>query len=344
MGKKVEVSICCTVYNHEKYLRKCLDGFVMQKTDFVFEVLIHDDRSTDMSADIIREYCEKYPDIFVPVLQSENQYSKGVLIIDDILIPMAKGKYIAICEGDDYWCDENKLQLQYNYMESNSDCSMCVHNSVFHYVNNEHEDKIFNEWKEFHIMNAEEVFNDYKVHTSSYFARKEYIKVPDFGRKCWGEDYVILTWLYTIGKIAVLPQAMSVYNYGVYASATYINSRDREKNMASLLSRIDYLEKLNAETEYKYSNAIEKQIGYYNFVILMSKHTEIVEFLKNIKDVVPVAKAIASHEYYPEFIKSTHGLNRLRIRFKFEGYVFYPIWKFAYLIYYGKQNHKRKSQ
>ena len=116
-NKDIKVSVCCTVYNHEKYLRKCLDGFVMQKTNFAFEVLINDDKSTDSSADIIREYYEKYPDIIVPVFQTENQYSKGVDIIDDILIPMAKGKYIALCEGDDYWCDENKLLLQYDYME-----------------------------------------------------------------------------------------------------------------------------------------------------------------------------------------------------------------------------------
>ena len=73
----IMVSVYCLVYNHEKYLRKTLDGFVCQKTSFSYEVIIHDDASTDRSADIIKEYCEKYPGLFVTIFQKENQYSKG---------------------------------------------------------------------------------------------------------------------------------------------------------------------------------------------------------------------------------------------------------------------------
>lgn len=126
MENEIKVSICCAVYNHEKYLRECLDGFISQKTNFKFEVLIHDDASTDNSASIIREYEEKYPDIIKPIYQTENQYSKGVSIYT-FLYPRAKGKYIASCEGDDYWLDENKLQSQFDIMENNSNCHLCVH-------------------------------------------------------------------------------------------------------------------------------------------------------------------------------------------------------------------------
>lgn len=96
------VSICTLVYNHEPYLRECFEGFVMQKTNFAFEVLVHDDASTDNSAAIIREYTAKYPNIFKPIYQTENQYSKGVKVSATYQYPRAKGKYIAICEGDDY--------------------------------------------------------------------------------------------------------------------------------------------------------------------------------------------------------------------------------------------------
>lgn len=114
------VSIKCTVYNHEPYLRQCLDGFVMQKTNFSFEAIVHDDASTDGSAAIIREYAEKYPDIIKPIYETENQYSKkdGSLgrIMNAAVHP--KAKYIALCEGDDYWIDPLKLQKQVDILEA----------------------------------------------------------------------------------------------------------------------------------------------------------------------------------------------------------------------------------
>ncbi|SET11429.1 glycosyltransferase [Prevotella sp. kh1p2] len=118
----VVVAIQCLVYNHEPYLRQCLNGFVMQETDFRFVAIVHDDCSTDGSADIIREYERKYPDIIKPIYEKENKYSKhdGSLrrIVNDAIMA-TKAKYIAFCEGDDYWTDANKLQIQVNFLESN---------------------------------------------------------------------------------------------------------------------------------------------------------------------------------------------------------------------------------
>ena len=119
------VSIVCDVYNHEPYLRKCLDGFVMQETTFPFEILIHDDASSDHSSDIIHEYEKRYPALFKPIYQKVNQYSKGVKIWATIQFPRAKGKFIAICEGDDYWTDPLKLQKQVDFLEKNKDIGLC---------------------------------------------------------------------------------------------------------------------------------------------------------------------------------------------------------------------------
>lgn len=124
---KILVSICCLTYNHEPYIRECLEGFMMQKTDFAFEVLIHDDASTDRTADIIREYEIKYPDIIKPIYQTENQYSKGVKVTTVYQFPRAKGKYIAMCEGDDYWIDPYKLQKQVDFLEAHPEFNICVH-------------------------------------------------------------------------------------------------------------------------------------------------------------------------------------------------------------------------
>lgn len=126
MNEAPLVSIRCLVYNHEPYLRQCLDGFVMQQTTFPFEAIVHDDASTDGSAAIIREYAEKYPDIIKPIYETENQYSKhdGSLtrIMDAAMHP--NSKYVALCEGDDYWTDPHKLQMQADVLENNPDCTI----------------------------------------------------------------------------------------------------------------------------------------------------------------------------------------------------------------------------
>ena len=120
------LAIRCLTYNHGPYIRQCLDGFVMQKTDFRFIAIVHDDASSDETSDIIREYAEKYPDIIKPIYEQENQYSKrdGSLrrIINEA-IP-AYVKYIAMCEGDDYWTDPLKLQKQVDFLESNPEFGM----------------------------------------------------------------------------------------------------------------------------------------------------------------------------------------------------------------------------
>jgi glycosyltransferase involved in cell wall biosynthesis len=113
------VSICCSTYNHEKYIRQCIEGFLNQTTDFLFEIIIHDDASTDGTTEIIQEFYEKYPNLIKPIIQQENQYSKGIRVNYEYVFPIAKGKYIAFCEGDDYWSDPEKLQLQVNFLEEN---------------------------------------------------------------------------------------------------------------------------------------------------------------------------------------------------------------------------------
>lgn len=110
------VSVCCIVYNHEKYLHDCLDGILMQNTSFDYDIIIHDDASTDSSAVIIREYCAKYPNLIKPILQPENQYSQGKRILP-ILFKQVDGVYIALCEGDDYWTDPYKLQKEVDVLE-----------------------------------------------------------------------------------------------------------------------------------------------------------------------------------------------------------------------------------
>jgi len=124
-NNNVVVSIDTLSYNHAKYISQCLDGLLKQRTNFAFEILVCDDASTDDTAKLIHEYEEKYPNIVVPLYQIENKYSKGIKMSATYQFPCAKGKYIAICEGDDYWIDENKLQMQVAFLETNPEYGIC---------------------------------------------------------------------------------------------------------------------------------------------------------------------------------------------------------------------------
>lgn len=135
------VSICCITYNHENYIRDAIEGFLMQETDFPFEIIIHDDASTDATADIIREYERKYPDIIKPIYQTENQYSKGEKVTL-FTLKAARGKYIALCEGDDYWIDPLKLQKQINEMEKRPECYISFHPAIRRWIDGSREDRL----------------------------------------------------------------------------------------------------------------------------------------------------------------------------------------------------------
>ena len=125
-----KVSVCCVTYNHEKFIRKCLDGFLLQQTHFPIEVIIHDDASTDQTTAIISEYQAEHPGIFFPLFQKENQYRKGIRGMNaKFNFPRCTGKYIALCEGDDFWNDPHKLQKQVDFLESNPEYFITGHDA-----------------------------------------------------------------------------------------------------------------------------------------------------------------------------------------------------------------------
>ena len=130
--RKPLVAIQCLVYNHEPYLRECLNGFVSQQTDFSFVAIVHDDASSDNSTAIIREYAERYPNIIKPIYEVENQWSKNddsFLRIISKALENTQCKYIAICEGDDFWTDPLKLQKQVDILEADESLMACCTNS-----------------------------------------------------------------------------------------------------------------------------------------------------------------------------------------------------------------------
>ena len=210
------VAIWCLVYNHEPYLRDCFEGFVMQKTNFRFVAIVHDDVSTDKSADIIREYAEKYPDIIKPIFETENQWSKHDGSLDRIMsdaIAATGAKYIAMCEGDDYWTDPYKLQKQVDFMEGHPDYLMCFHSTSVQNLSSRTAifDGLLVESREYH---ESDIFPQWRAHLSSFFFRKNlFDMIPSVKQKQWLEsgDTVLILLAMKYGKVWGIKEVMSVY-------------------------------------------------------------------------------------------------------------------------------------
>ncbi len=255
----IVVTICCTVYNHEPYLRKALDGFVEQKTNFPFEIVIHDDASTDNSAAIIREYCEKYPHLFYPIFQEENQYSKGVRVSRTFVYPHVRGKYVAICEGDDYWCDENKLQMQVDYMEAHPTCSMCVHDTAIINPNGDFIGKYLNGSRRDRDYSAEQVIRADGggiCQTSAYLAKRDIIvNRPElYDIKNVG-DYPNLIYAGISGYVHYIGRVMSCYRVGHATSWSTRASQNKQAIVERFTAEYEDLTRIDRETNYKYTKA-----------------------------------------------------------------------------------------
>lgn len=208
MDDNIIVSVSCITYNHAKYIRQCLDGILMQKADFQYEILIHDDASTDGTDDIIREYAQKYPTIIKPIFEKENQYSKGVPISATFNYPRAEGKYIALCEGDDYWTDPYKLQKQVDFLNNHPDYAMCFHDC---YIRNETQNEFYHEEIQDRDYSVKELFSKWIVPTASMLLKKECVLEisPDI-RIINGDIRVVLS-CFAHGKVRGMKDKMSAY-------------------------------------------------------------------------------------------------------------------------------------
>lgn len=209
------VSIMCEVFNHGAFLQECLNGFVMQETDFKYEVLIHDDASTDRSQEIIREYEQKYPGLFKPIYQTENQYSKGISVWLKHQFPRVTGKYVAFCEGDDCWTDPTKLQRQIDFMENHPDYSLCFHTVTEHFEDGSKADRPH--WIiENRDYSTKEIYHQWVIQTASAVMRSDVIDSPVFHKMFYevkpffGDTPLFLT-CSMCGKVRGMDNVMSLY-------------------------------------------------------------------------------------------------------------------------------------
>lgn len=261
MENECKVSVICAVYNHRDYLERLIKGFINQKTSFCFEVIIHDDCSTDGSQLIINRYSEQYPDIIHPIIQAENQYSKGINILKTYLLPKVKGKYIAICEGDDCWIDEEKLQKQFDYMEANSNCTFCFTNALIHNVRNGRSRPFVPYLK----SDKELIRDDYDVielsrlsfipTCSFFFPTKNYSEFPDsFWERSFAEDRKLSLFSASLGYAHYISDTTCVYSYAVPGSSmtrkkTKLDIAKIELSFANIYRNLDASLKFKRHTD-----------------------------------------------------------------------------------------------
>lgn len=235
-SEELMVTIRCITYNHERYIRQCLEGFIMQKANFRFEAIVHDDASTDGTANIIREYAEKYPDIIKPIFETENLYSKHDGSIARILNEHTHGKYVAMCEGDDYWIDPLKLQKQVDFLEQNLDYVFCCHRYKIYDENKmlfrkEYGYDYYEKNHNLSIDNALFLKVWVTQYCTSLFRRELYLKT--YEELCHdgfnGRDVYLYYYLLKYGKGLSLNDSMAVYRWHNGGVAGCITLKQKRK-------------------------------------------------------------------------------------------------------------------
>ena len=278
VNKKPFVSVVVVTYQHEKYIRECLDGILQQKTNFPFEIIIGEDQSSDGTREICKEYADKYPETIKLFLRSR----KTVIYIDGKAtgrynflenLKSSQGKYTAICEGDDYWSDPNKLQKQVDFLEANEEYAGCYHNSEVHYQNKEKEPHLFrnNLAKK---MTTEDTFSATSpFHTSSFMFRKAALTIPDLMFKVKSGDMALFSIISAYGPLGKVEGILSAYrkNDGGITRSAYITDTYNE-------DRIDLMTQLNVFHNFKYDKKAKEIITFHqNEIFSIEKKDKMVE-------------------------------------------------------------------
>ncbi len=298
MLSDIEISVICITYNHAKYLRKSLDSLVNQQCSVSYEIIVHDDASTDDTQKIITEYRDKYPELLIPILQKENQMSKGV----DVLVEPYKkcrGKYIAICEGDDYWNSPYKLQKQYDAMKAHPECCFATNRVICCKEDGSPDDRVFpspsmqlttGKVSENTMASLLWGKDGYPFHTCSYF----------FTRKCLETAFTLYNELPSItgdqlymrstlltGPIWFIDEPLSVrrrFPIGGWSARQTAGGREKDFDLALRMHRADL--RLNKLTKEVYHQMIiphiyDNMMGFapfYPFEVKQFLHENNISF------------------------------------------------------------------
>jgi glycosyltransferase involved in cell wall biosynthesis len=260
----VRVSICCITYNHAPYLADALQGFLNQKTDFPYEILIHDDASTDGTREVLEEYEARYPKRLRVLYEEHNRYHEINDYLVDIFIPIARGEYLAFCEGDDYWISDRKLQRQYDFLEAHPDYSFFFHNAVIDDYDAELKYRSSPETKDRDRSLDELITSGGGLAncTGSFFFRKSALEnPPPFLRIAAVGDY---PWMFTLGlrgKVYWAADPMLVYRNGQPGSWTANNRSSPQDRVRRSTNSLATMEQFEVDTKGAYTVSAQKRIA-----------------------------------------------------------------------------------
>lgn len=269
--RDIVVSICCITYNQASYIRDALEGFVSQETSFPYEVLIHDDASTDGTADIIREYADRYPDRIRPILQTENQYAKGLYNISGTYnFPRARGRYIAMCEGDDYWTDPHKLQRQVDFMEKNPGCSLVFHSARVEVQGRAFTERRMRPYRRSRKILPEEIIDKTCGYpTASLLFRADMVKaLPDFYVRAPLADVPLQLMAAARGWAYYMDRPMCVYRLGgAFSWTTFMKQGDYEKKQEQYYDQMrDMYRSFDQETKGRFHETAVRAAARIRFL------------------------------------------------------------------------------
>ncbi len=313
-NEEILVSVMCIAYNHEKFIAKSLDSLVNQKTNFRYEVLVHDDCSTDKTAQIIDEYEKKNPAIVKAYYEEENQYSKKV----SNFLKMAKeasGKYLAICEGDDFWLNENKLQEQVDYIEAHPNCTMCITAAQLVNIENKKVGEIhpFLENGEYGI--PEYLKRNSNIPTASILVKtKDLIEVYNmpYRKVSYVGDVPISLYMFSNGNVYYKNSCDVAYR--INNPESWVGRTKGEKYIPYIKNSIETHMVFDEYTNGKYSEAVKQKVRECNLKILISQQnfseaiTEYPDLIKEKKFKQKVYIYIGA--YAPWLLKLRKNLGR----------------------------------
>ncbi|WP_051316099.1 glycosyltransferase family 2 protein [Algoriphagus vanfongensis] len=231
------VSVCVPTFQHEDFIAECLESIISQKTDFPFEILVGEDASTDKTREIVTEFAEKYPMKIRLFLRKEEEkaimYGRRAGRFNHLgLYKDALGKYICICDGDDYWLDPYKLQKQVELLEENGDCSICITNTVLDQQPGKKPPGVPEGFKIFNKGDLKKSF--YMGHISSWMIRNrmdELLKNP-IVQKPIPLDQVLFSFYKKKGNLIYLPDTTSFYRYN--PNGLYLSKSKKKNHQAQL--------------------------------------------------------------------------------------------------------------
>ena len=303
------VTIRCLTYNHEPYIRQCLEGFVMQKTNFRFEAIVHDDASTDGTAMIVKEYAEKYPDIIKPIFEIENQYSKHNGSLRRIMNEHTHGKYVAMCEGDDYWIDPLKLQKQVDFMENHSNVSLCGSNGLV--LADEFCERIryFNNISKSRELTMEEVICFWTMPTASLLYRHHIIdKYPEWTSGVVHGDQLLFLMSLLYGHVYCLCDITCVYRR-IKGGSILTNQLKKRRTLANFkmlyLYENYYDSYKNIHNEHILKKKIKSLRKQYKHDSVIEKGTFVLHPIISIKYILKIIRRFISNIIRKQFNKKS---------------------------------------